>query len=76
MEELHAGGEGHPEELHLLPVLLREALVPEVRCKMATDALCQFLGLFFRLSQLIPQLQTVCAATSAGGQVPVTCHHL
>lgn len=30
VEELQAGGEGHPEELHLLTLLLGQTLVPQM----------------------------------------------
>lgn len=76
MEELQAGGEGHPEELHLLALLLGQALVSEVSGQMLADGHGQLLGLLPSLSQLISQLQAVCAPTYTGGQVPVARNHL
>lgn len=76
MEELQAGGEGHPEELHLFALLLRQALVSEVRREVMADGHGQLLGLFAHLSQLVPQPQAVRAAADTRGQVVVTCHHL
>ena len=74
--EFQPGGEGHPQELHRPALLVRQALVPETGGEtLAADA-GQTLGLLPGLPQLVPQLQGVCAASHAGGQVSEACHHL
>lgn len=76
MVELQAGGEGHPEQLHLLALVLRQALVSKVRRELMADRHGQLLSLLARLPELIPQLQAVRGAADARRQVAVTCHHL
>lgn len=76
MQQLQAAGEGHPEKFHLLPVFLREAPVSQMCGEVSAGGRGQVLGLCSRLSQLLPQLQAVCAAADTGGQLTVTCHHL
>lgn len=76
MQQLQTAGEGHPEKFHLLPVLLREAPVSQMRGEVSAGGRGQVLGLPSRLSQLLPQLQAVCATADAGGQLTVTRHHL
>lgn len=76
MVELQAGGEGHPEQLHLLALVLRQALVSEVRRELMADRHGQLLSLLARLPELIPQLQAVGGAADARRQVAVTRHHL
>lgn len=76
MQQLQAAGEGHPEKFHLLPVLLREALVSQMSGEVSAGGGGQVLGLSSCLSQLLPQLQAVCATADTGGQLTVTRHHL
>lgn len=76
MVELQAGGEGHPEQLHLLALVLRQALVSQVTGEVMADRHGQLLGLLTGLPELIPKLQAVGGAANAGGQVAVTRHHL
>lgn len=76
MKKLQAAGEGHPEELHLPPLLLGEALVSQTWGEMVAGGCGQILGLFPCLSQLLPQLQVVRATANARGQLPVARHHL
>lgn len=64
VEELQAAGEGHPEKLHLLPLLRGEALVSQPGGEMMAGGCGQFLGLFSGLSQLLPQLQAVCTTAN------------
>lgn len=56
MEEFQARREGHPQELHLLALLFRQALVTQMCCQMMTVGCSQLLCLVPSLSQLIPQL--------------------
>lgn len=74
--ELQAGGEGHPEQLHLFALVLRQTLVSEVTREVMADRHGQLLSLLARLPEFIPQLQAVCGATDTGRQVAVTRHHL
>lgn len=76
MVELQAGGEGHPEQFHLLALFLGQALVSKVGRELVADRHGQLLGLLARLPELIPQLQAVGGATDTRRQVAVTCHHL
>lgn len=76
MMELQAGGEGHPEQLHLFALVLRQTLVSKVAREVMADRYGQLLCLLARLPQLIPQLQAVGGATDTGRQVAVTRHHL
>lgn len=76
MMELQAGGEGHPQQFHLLALLLRQSLVSKVTREMMADRCGQFLCLLAGLPELIPQLQAVGGATDTGRQVTVTRHHL
>lgn len=76
VQQLQAAGEGHPEKLHLLPVLLREAPVSQVSGEVSAGGRGQVLGLPSRLPQLLPQRRAVRAAANTGGQLTVTRHHL
>lgn len=76
MEQLQAGGEGHPLQLCLLPLLLRQSFVPQSGRQMVATGQCECLSALSGLTKLPPQTRTVCGAANAGGQVPVTSHHL